>query len=105
MTSAAIRKKRAISRRASRPRAEVLFNTLKNFSVAAPGKPREESSETIDRLRSLGYIGGSVATTRDAYTEEDDPKRLIELEQALTRGAEAFAAGRIDEAVGLYEGA
>jgi len=89
---------------ASRPRAEVLFNTLKNFSVAPPGKPREESSETIDRLRSLGYIGGSVATTRDAYTEEDDPKRLIELEQALTRGAEAFAAGRIDEAVGLYEG-
>jgi tetratricopeptide (TPR) repeat protein len=85
-------------------RAQVLFNTLKGFSVAPPGRPKAETPETIEALRSLGYLGGGSAKAREKYTEADDPKRLIELEQAMTQGTDAFRAGRFDEAEQLFQG-
>ncbi len=84
-------------------RAPVLVNVLKTFNVAPPGRPQKESPETLERLRSLGYIGGGSASVREAYTDADDPKRLIELEQTMTRAAEAFRQGRLDEAMGMYK--
>ena len=84
-------------------RAQVLLNTLKGFNVAPPGRPQEETPETIERLRSLGYIGGGSATARERYTEDDDPKRLIAIEQGMQRAAEARRAGRSGEAVAMYE--
>jgi len=84
-------------------RAEVLLNTLRGFNMTAPGRPRQESAETIDRLRSLGYIGGGAATAREQYTETDDPKRLIELDQWLTQAAQAQREGRAQDAVRLYQ--
>ena len=84
-------------------RAPVLVNVLKTFNVAPPGRPQKESPETLERLRSLGYVGGGSASVREAYTDADDPKRLIELEQTMTRAAEAFRQGRLDEAAGMYK--
>ena len=84
-------------------RAQVLLNTLKGFNVAPPGRPQEETPETIERLRSLGYIGGGSVTARERYTEDDDPKRLIAIEQGMQRAAEARRAGRSEEAVAMYE--
>ena len=84
-------------------RAQVLLNTLKGFNLAPPGRPQEETPETIERLRSLGYIGGGSATARERYTEDDDPKRLIAIEQGMQRAAEARRAGRSGEAVAMYE--
>jgi arylsulfatase A-like enzyme/Tfp pilus assembly protein PilF len=84
-------------------RARVMFETLKQFNVAPPARAQQETSETLERLRSLGYIGGGTATVREKYTDADDPKRLVELEQMLTRAADAFQAGRTDEAVGLFK--
>ncbi len=43
------------------------------------------------------------AAVREAYTDADDPKRLIELEQTMTRAADAFRQGRLDEAIGMYK--
>ena len=89
---------------ASRPeRTPVLFNTLKGFNVAPPGRPQEETPETIERLRSLGYIGGGSVTIREKYTEEDDPKRLIELEQMMDRAKQAARQNRLADAVDLYQ--
>lgn len=85
-------------------RVQVLFNTLKGFNVAPPGRPREETPDTLERLRSLGYIGGGSATVREKYTEVDDPKRLIEIEQTMQRAAEARRTGRIGEAIAMYQG-
>ena len=48
-------------------------NTLKTFNMAPPGRAREETAETIERLRSLGYIGGGNA----ARPREATPKRTI----------------------------
>lgn len=84
-------------------RVDVLLNTLRGFNMTAPGRPRQESAATIERLRSLGYIGGGSAATREEYTEADDPKRLIELDQWLTKAAQAQREGRPQDAVMLYQ--
>jgi tetratricopeptide (TPR) repeat protein len=84
-------------------RARVLTETLKQFNVAPPARARQETTETIERLRSLGYIGGGSATVREKYTDADDPKRLVEIEQMLTRANDASRAGRGDDAVELYK--
>lgn len=86
-----------------RDRGDVLYNTLKGFSIAAPGKPQEETADTVEALRSLGYIGGGSAPTRDKYTEADDPKKLIELEQAMTSAMAAFREGKVADAIGMYQ--
>ena len=83
-------------------RVEVLLDTLRGFNVAPPGRPSQESAETIDRLRSLGYIGGGSGSARASYTESDDPKRLVELEQTMHRAADLARNGRLDDAAALY---
>jgi arylsulfatase A-like enzyme/Flp pilus assembly protein TadD len=84
-------------------RTQVLFNLLKGFSIAPPSRAAAETPDTLERLRSLGYIGGGTAAVRERYTEADDPKRLIELEQMLQRATDAQHEGRLDEAVRLYK--
>jgi arylsulfatase A-like enzyme/Flp pilus assembly protein TadD len=83
-------------------RARVLGETLKQFDVAPPARARTETADTIERLRSLGYIGGGSATVRDRYTDADDPKRLVEIEQMLTQANDALRAGRAQDAADLY---
>jgi arylsulfatase A-like enzyme/Flp pilus assembly protein TadD len=90
---------------ASRPdRAQVLASALKGFNVAPPGRPKQETTDTIERLRSLGYIGGGAAPVREKYTDDDDPKRLIHLEQTMDRAMEAQRQGRVDDAIEMYKG-
>lgn len=84
-------------------RAQVLFNMLKGFNVAPPSRAAAETPETLERLRSLGYIGGGTAAVRETYAEADDPKNLIELERMIARATDAQRAGRLDEAIGIYK--
>ena len=79
---------------ASRARAEVLLNTLRGFNVAPPALPGEETSAVRDRLRALGYVGGSPAAPRDRYGEDDDPKRLIEIDALLHRAGDLYQQGQ-----------
>jgi tetratricopeptide (TPR) repeat protein len=83
-------------------RTEVLVNVLKGFDMTPPGRPREETPETLERLRSLGYVGGGTATVHERYSDDDDPKRLIELEQTMHRASEAYEQGRTSDAISLY---
>ena len=84
-------------------RVQVLASALKSFNVAPPGRPRQETPETLERLRSLGYIGGGAAPVREKYTDDDDPKRLIHLEQTMDRAMDAQRQGRVDEAIEMYK--
>ncbi|MGH9409245.1 MAG: sulfatase-like hydrolase/transferase [Vicinamibacterales bacterium] len=84
-------------------RVDVMYNMLKMFNVAPPARAQVETAETIDRLRSLGYIGGGTTTVREKYTDADDPKRLITLEQTLTKGDDAVKAGQPQQAIGFYK--
>ncbi len=83
-------------------RAQVLQQTLKTFDVNAPGRPHDESAAVVERMRALGYTSGGSAPVRDRYTEDDDPKRLVDLEQAMHQATEAYEAGRLDDAAQLY---
>ena len=80
-------------------RATVLRNTLKTFDMAPPGRPGEESGLVLERLRSLGYVGGSPAPARAQYTDNDDPKRLIDIDKLLHTAGDLFSRGqRLDAA-------
>jgi tetratricopeptide (TPR) repeat protein len=51
-------------------------------SADARPQARAEARETLERLRSLGYLTGAVPA-RERYTELDDPKRLIAVDALL----------------------
>ena len=85
-------------------RRQVLEARLREFGPTDPGARRAEDPETIARLRSLGYTSGSPSALRKAYTEDDDPKRLVDLDQAMHRGLVLFQEGRAREAIDVYRG-
>jgi tetratricopeptide (TPR) repeat protein len=83
-------------------RRQVLEARLREFGATDAGARRAEDPETAARLRSLGYTSGSPSTAKKTYTEDDDPKRLVDLDQAMHRGLVLFQEGRAREAVGVY---
>lgn len=68
---------------------------LDHGAVASP-----ESAEIRERLQSLGYLSGG-APPRDRYTEEDDPKRLIELDRIQRQVAGLYDDGDLEGALRL----
>ena len=85
-------------------RTRVLLAHLQGLGPTEPGERRVENAETAARLRALGYTSGTPAPRKKAFTEEDDPKRLIELDQALHRGLELNEAQRFGEAEEIFRG-
>jgi arylsulfatase A-like enzyme/Tfp pilus assembly protein PilF len=84
-------------------RAAVLAATLRSFDVNPPGRPAAETTEVAEKLRALGYTTGS-APPQEKYTDADDPKRLVDLEQAMHRATDAYEHGDWRAAVELYTG-
>ncbi|HEV2845909.1 MAG TPA: tetratricopeptide repeat protein, partial [Thermoanaerobaculia bacterium] len=58
-------------------------------------KPGEE-----ERLRSLGYLSGS-ASAKSSYAPEDDPKRLIGLDNKIHEVVDLYSRGRLEESIRL----
>ena len=87
--------------RPERARAlRAMLDTLRQGEVA--GERAREDAETRRRLEALGYVSaGAPAAHR--YTEEDDPKRLVALDQAVQRGVDLFQAGDVSGARQVYE--
>lgn len=88
-----------VERRTDRRRA--LEIRLQDFHAAPPGERAAEAPEVAATLRSLGYTSGS-APAKARYTEEDDPKRLVQLDQWIQQGVDAWQQNRRDEALALY---
>jgi tetratricopeptide (TPR) repeat protein len=86
-----------------RDRLLVLSNLLKTYNVAAPDRPGRETAEASAALRSLGYVQGS-APAKAAYTEADDPKRLVEIDSDLHKATELAQNGRTEEAIAKLQG-
>jgi arylsulfatase A-like enzyme/Tfp pilus assembly protein PilF len=82
-------------------RDRVLEAALAAFRPALPGQRVAEDAEASRRLRALGYVSGD-APRKARYTEDDDPKRLVELDSAVHRALDAFGEGRRDEAAKIY---
>ena len=79
-----------------------LAATLRGFGASLPGERQREDPQAAARLRSLGYVTAS-APIKSRYTEADDPKRLIAIDQAVHRGVELFVAQQPAEAIRVYE--
>jgi arylsulfatase A-like enzyme/Flp pilus assembly protein TadD len=82
-----------------------LFALRKLLADAAPGAAtpgdRKVSQEDQSRLLSLGYISGNAAKT--SYTIEDDPKKLVDIDNDLHRVIELYQRGQIRDAVTLAQ--
>ena len=85
----------------SASRTRVLERALAAFGAGLPGAQQDENAEARARLESLGYIG-SGAPRKASFTEADDPKHLIVLDQLMLQGIEHYSRGRIDEAIAVY---
>ena len=87
---------------ASADRGRALAARLAAFNAATPGTARAESAETARGLQALGYVsGGSDGRRRPPPTEQDDPKRLADLDRTMHAAVAAADAGRLDQAIGI----
>ena len=60
-----------------------------------------ESRETRERLQSLGYVAGNRSGARTAFTEADDPKRLIAFDARVQEIVSQYLAGDLQGALVL----
>jgi tetratricopeptide (TPR) repeat protein len=61
-----------------------------------------EDASARERLRALGYVAGSgPATVKDRYTEDDDPKRLIDVDARASEVLRLYNAGNLPAALAL----
>jgi arylsulfatase A-like enzyme/Tfp pilus assembly protein PilF len=82
-------------------RARVLAARLTEFHPTAPGAPQAESPEVTARLRSLGYVSGSAAP-KSHYGEDDDPKRLVEIDRLMHEAVALDDEGKLGDAIARY---
>jgi len=71
------------------------------WTGSIPGTRVQENREARSRLQALGYVSGS-ALPKTYYTEDDDPKRLVDLDRQIQGGVSLFQRGQLREALGMY---
>lgn len=74
---------------------------LRSLGASLPGRRAVEDPESAARLGALGYVAGE-APLKLRYTEADDPKRLIDIDQAFHRGVDLYNERRYAEAAQIY---
>jgi arylsulfatase A-like enzyme/tetratricopeptide (TPR) repeat protein len=84
-------------------RVGVLTNTLGTFDRNLPGMPQRESAEVNEQLRALGYTAGGTRPLKSAFTDADDPKRLIDLDRELHSANDFYSTGRYPEAIQTFQ--
>lgn len=82
-------------------RAGALVADLRSLGAVLPGEQRAENAAVRAKLESLGYVSGSAAR-KARYTEEDDPKRLIDVDRLMMDGIDLYRQGRLPEAMDAY---
>lgn len=84
-------------------RLRVLVARLKD--IAGGRKPAPEAipaatdAETIQRLASLGYLGSIEVTDKRTFSEADDPKNLVRLNEAFFAAIQEQRDGRSEAAL------
>jgi tetratricopeptide (TPR) repeat protein len=82
-------------------RARALADELSRLRAEPPGEAQAETAEVRQRLQALGYLSGS-APRKQTYTEADDPKNLIDIDQLMMEGIEHNRRGRHRQAIEAY---
>lgn len=88
---------------ADRPQdLEELQGLLRQMRAEDRGIRRgKEEAATREHLRALGYVAAASTITKERYTEEDDPKRLIEVDTANREVIRLYQAGESARALAL----
>jgi arylsulfatase A-like enzyme/Flp pilus assembly protein TadD len=91
---------------ASRPRdleeLQARLARLRRGDVGLGGRVPEDEA-ALERLRALGYVAGEGVAPKVRYTEEDDPKRLVDLDARFESVLSLYQAGDLDGAVAACE--
>jgi arylsulfatase A-like enzyme/tetratricopeptide (TPR) repeat protein len=82
-------------------RARVMSSRFEDFHATAPGARQAEAPEVTARLRSLGYVSGSAAP-KARYTDQDDPKRLVEIDRLMKEAVALDEEGSLEPAMARY---
>jgi len=83
-------------------RRRVLAARLQAFGASVRVDRPAEDPEARARLQALGYVSGE-APVKDRYTEADDPKTLLPLDQLMHRAVDLYERKRPLEALKLYD--
>ncbi len=65
--------------------------------------PMKENPETLETLRSLGYITGGVPPARRHFTRDDDPKVLLPIHEKFMRALQLYGSGDYPGAIELMK--
>ena len=76
---------------------------LRGLNPTLPGRRRVEEPEAAARLKSLGYVTGD-APLKARYSDADDPKTLVAIDQEFHRAVGLYVARRYEEAMDAYRG-
>jgi len=82
-----------------------LQTLIKKYSSKTSKEIRrvKEDPQTLERLRALGYVSGSgQRTLKRKYTQEDDPKRLIDLDNMSHTAIDEYLLGNPSRAIELF---
>ena len=61
--------------------------------------PRRETADVRERLKSLGYVSAGPSPVKERYTEDDDPKRLVDLDALLQQVVGLYLEGDLKAAL------
>ena len=96
------RKNLAASRPQELERLRGRLARLRVGEVAADARVQEDES-ALERLRALGYVSGGVASGKQGYGAEDDPKNLIALDARIEEVITLYRSGQVDAAIAACE--
>jgi arylsulfatase A-like enzyme/Flp pilus assembly protein TadD len=90
----------AAARPADLERLRGLLSSLRESEKSLEKMP--EDAATLERLRALGYVAaGRPGPAGEAYTVEDDPKRLIDVDARTSEILRLYSVGDIEGALAL----
>jgi arylsulfatase A-like enzyme/Flp pilus assembly protein TadD len=79
---------------------ERLRGRLRALQAADAGAaPSREEEATLEKLRSLGYVGAAKAPRKEHYGPEDDPKALVPVDKELQDVVALFSSGQKEAAL------
>jgi len=82
--------------------ADKLKIIMKNYSQpeAKRSKRIREDRETLEKLKALGYVGGTTSKPmKRTFGREDDPKNLIELDEVTQEAVADYIQGNPTQAI------
>jgi arylsulfatase A-like enzyme/Tfp pilus assembly protein PilF len=82
-------------------RVRVLSARLNDYHASAPVEKQPESPDVAARLRALGYVSGS-APIKSTYGEQDDPKRLVDVDRLMHEAVALDDEGKLPEGIAHY---